>query len=807
MAKKDIEIGVDAAEKSEPKSFDPSNSDARKKRIEEARKLLEENPPEDEVSPEEEKPAEDPETTALGLGSAVLRGTAPTLVESGIGAIGGGIAGGIAGLPAGGVGAIPGALAGARIGATATPLAGQLSDLAVTGVNAAFGTHYTGPKEAVTHFLDKIGVPEPKSSAEKITEAVSQGAAEMYGGAGAFKAAGKLMKGGKAKAVFELMGEKPSQQAVVGGIASGEMEKVKEEGGGTLEQLGKGLGLGILAGTGLSALTPSVKAGLQSLKAVDVPLVEKAANVLRDIAAPQKSVAPTSITETAAKALRGKEPAKIAIAEAAKWEVPIQGLTPSQVSGELGLEQVPQEFLTGSREYQALARKAATTGESEIARRQQEFLGKLSDKGDEILSKAGSKQDLSGLSDELKESILNQVKSYNQAEDELYNEIAKKVDVSSSAEAKNALSEVEKRLAKLKGNEAQLSPIEKSIKEFLSPKKSGELPSIESIYDLKKKVGAFLDKEYTFPTETIAKAKKYYGLLNKDYFNALARPEFQNAAELTKEANSLTVARKKIEDNAIDLFGEKLGTSISGKISRATQAAAKGDAEKIRGILNSVPEAYRPEVVASGMQNAITKQGRLDIDSFVKWYGNLKNQKAAYNALFEQLPSESKYQIDNLYRISENIQKAMAPEAKVGDIKEALNKSVGYVNKIKSIGTGLIAGYITHEAARTLGAPEVLSNVLMNAVTGATVVSSMTKSSKAALQGLDEFLTSGEFAKYVAQAKGNPEIFNKNIPQLMREPVYKKFAKEVGPEAAKTILFSATRTWTPEQIGQPVEQQ
>ena len=179
------------------------------------------------------------------LYAPILRGLAPTATQAGAGiAVGTALApftGGVS-IPLAGGGGI---------------LAGQLADLTVNLVNSNFGTHYTDTKDAVTHVLDKIGVPQSRSSAQKITEAVTEGAAGMYGGAKGF---GELAKTIKPEAVIpmkeriasevtqkfsKLMGERPVEQAVVGGAALGAGEIAKESGMGAGGQLATQLGVGI----------------------------------------------------------------------------------------------------------------------------------------------------------------------------------------------------------------------------------------------------------------------------------------------------------------------------------------------------------------------------------------------------------------------------------------------------------------------------------------------------------------------------------------------------------------------------------
>ena len=75
--KNDIQTGIDAAKENDTKSFDPDDVDARKKRIDKARKLLEEYPPEEPAETTQEEVKAEPETTAAGVSGAVIRGVSP----------------------------------------------------------------------------------------------------------------------------------------------------------------------------------------------------------------------------------------------------------------------------------------------------------------------------------------------------------------------------------------------------------------------------------------------------------------------------------------------------------------------------------------------------------------------------------------------------------------------------------------------------------------------------------------------------------------------------------------------------------
>lgn len=208
-------------------------------------------PEENQVDTEQE-----PSMTGWGVTGAVIRGVSPAAAQAGAGALLG----------------IPFGPPGMAIGAAGGVVAGQLADLTIDLVNSNFGTHYSNTKDAVTHALNYLKIPEPESSGEKIIQAVTEGASQMGGGATALGALSKATMPAEAilpmkeriaseevRKFTKLMGERPVEQALTGAAAGGAMEAIKQEGGGALSQLGGGIGAGIAvpiaAGLGRGALS------------------------------------------------------------------------------------------------------------------------------------------------------------------------------------------------------------------------------------------------------------------------------------------------------------------------------------------------------------------------------------------------------------------------------------------------------------------------------------------------------------------------------------------------------------------------
>jgi len=505
-------------------------------------------------------------------------------------------------------------------------------------------------------------------------------------------------------------------------------------------------------------------------------------------------------------ATKGDVEAKRRLAEAAA------SMTPEvkQAIQKTGLEISP-ELTSASPEFRGIAQTVASVPQSQLARTQAESIQELSKNAENTLEKLKATKDLSTLSSEVKDSITNSIKKHSEKENELYSLIREKAPAETKMEAKSSVDAVLKRIKDLGGRKEALSPIEKSILQQLSSRpvknKAGKIigythPSLEGIYTLKKKIGAFLDKEYVFPTEEIGNAKRYYGLVSDDFNEGIKKFGLQDEYE---SAKYLTKSRKNLEDNAIDLFGKKLSDSISAKISGGAQAAAKGDADKIKNILNLVPDKMKQEVTASAINSAITKGGEFNISNFSKWYGGLKANKESYNALFEHLPESAKSEIDDLYAISKNINDSLSGRVQTGKLTEALKQSEGLASRIRKIAKagalGAAVGIPLKIGATALGAGHGILSQITSAITGAVAGSAAATSKTKALQAADDFLSSPEFAKLVKASAGNPTEFSNAYRLIEKTPLWNRFVKETGLTAAqRASLFSPKSESNEDQI-------
>jgi hypothetical protein len=162
---------------------------------------------------------------------------------------------------------MPGAVTGAAIGGLTT----LVGDPVINAVNTAFGTNYSTPTEAMEYMLTRLGVPQPRSEAEKIIQTAVAGGAGAGGMAGLGRSMQALGTTPQAQAVGQTLAAQPVQQIAGGaaGAATGELagEAAQAMGAGPAVQTAAEL-VGSVAGGAAGARA----AGLRAREAAGIQL-------------------------------------------------------------------------------------------------------------------------------------------------------------------------------------------------------------------------------------------------------------------------------------------------------------------------------------------------------------------------------------------------------------------------------------------------------------------------------------------------------------------------------------------------------
>ena len=214
------------------------------------------------AAPEAPAAPAEPETTFSGLLGAMARGAAPIA--------GGAALGGLMAAPTG-IGIPAGMVAGAGTAA----LTQLIADPAMGLINWAAGTDYPMPSKALEDMLTELGVPEPKTAAERLVQQATAGAAGAVGGAGlartiATPAAGAVSGAETlAQRIAAQAAKQPGAQAFAGGAAGLAGQAAAEEGVGPGGQALAALAGGVAGGALTQARTP------QSLREAQIRSLEK----------------------------------------------------------------------------------------------------------------------------------------------------------------------------------------------------------------------------------------------------------------------------------------------------------------------------------------------------------------------------------------------------------------------------------------------------------------------------------------------------------------------------------------------------
>lgn len=733
-----------------------------------------------------------PETTLGGLAASAARGAGPAALGAAAGALMGGV-------PTGGIGAVPGAALGAGTMVLADPI--------VAGINALFGTHYTQPSDAVRHYLTQLGVPKPDTSAERIVEAASRGVGEAAGGVGIGRT---MMQAARptVRAIGASMAEQPVQQIASGVGAEVASQAAKEAGYGPAGQLLAGLGGGIGAG---------ISPGSFTRQATQKP-----------------------IGATVSAAVKGDKAALQSLAEAGAADPAVR-----KAASDLGLnvEEIPDYLLSKNPQFQSVAASVASVPQSVLKLETDQALQSLKTRADGIIEQLGGTTDLSQLSSKVESTTKSMRDELRSKVDKIYNEDLKAlIPEKTPTKADNAIAFAKDRLDKFNGDVSQLNRLDKLVLGLQSgarslskdeigviddqirtlnaqraagdrtPELANRISELEAskgqkvsspttfytVDELRKKVGEKTRNPNSplFADADAGLAKAYYGLLSKDIDAAASAV---GADVLIAEKNDLVKKQKALEDGYVSLFGKEGQKSMGKALQDATRGLAnKAAYTEYAKLLSNVPKELRQEVAVSSLVSAFGRDmvaENFTPSTFVKWYDGLMSNQQSKNALFSNVPPQTKQFLDNLYKYSSNIKDALAEKIPTGRLTTSLQAPT---TALQNVLTAVKKAGIAAGVATTL---EPVTGSTLSAAIAGSIAASASKDTAPILKAADDLLVSPQFRDLVKAAKANPDAFTRAAENTVQSSAFKKFADAVNlPAAQRNALFLTTRLEEPQPL-------
>ena len=447
----------------------------------------------------------------------------------------------------------------------------------------------------------------------------------------------------------------------------------------------------------------------------------------------------------------------------------------------LKIEQYLQpDHLTSNQAYRELAQAVKSIPGSQARAAELTGLEAVGKQADDLITQIGGMTDLSRMNQAVRTNLSQTVANLERRANTAYDDLRQNIPAQTRGPADNVLAFVEQRALDLDGPK-NLSPLEKAVRSKLSPKEIKDAdgnvigmrqPTYALIDDVRRDIGAAARQQGAFKDADTGLAKRLYALIDDDQF-ALA--EAAGRGEQYRLAKSLVAMRKGFEDDMVSLFGRELDQSLVTKLSTATTALSKGDADKLIKVLQAIPEDMRQMVAASALNTAFgkaTQNGALNFNTYANWYEGLLQNKQAYAALMNNLPQPARKALSDLYRVSNNVRKATRERITTGRIQAVQQELQGadtLLSNIFNVAKRAAVGIPAEAATTAVGLP--------GAGIASGLTAALTKGVKPeVLKAADELIASPEFQRLAVEGATKTTPSQSTIRSVALSAAFRRFA-------------------------------
>jgi hypothetical protein len=348
-----------------------------------------------------------------------------------------------------------------------------------------------------------------------------------------------------------------------------------------------------------------------------------------------------------------------------------------KIAQELGLNTdiLPASWFSDNQQFIEFYQALKNVNASILSPIEREGLEQTAKAADRLVKEAGGTTDISDLDERVKGKFAELIDTLETQSNAIYEMLGTRVPGGTAAPAKNTLALIEKKLSTRNKDISALDPVSRDILQRISPKKleDGTLqqPTYDIIDDVRRDIGNALGrKSGPYADAKRRELKEFYDALTDDQDAVLSSEGLDKDLQTAK---SLVASRKRLEEKSIKLFGKDIAKSLVPELKGAVDAAKKGDASKIKRVMNSLPEDLRPEVAASALHYLLNTGGRgadraVSIAGFVDAFEGLQRNRAARDALFEYLTPEAREKIGKFYTFAKGVHRAISAVPKNGNI-------------------------------------------------------------------------------------------------------------------------------------------
>lgn len=447
----------------------------------------------------------------------------------------------------------------------------------------------------------------------------------------------------------------------------------------------------------------------------------------------------------------------------------------------LKIEQYLQpDHLTSNQAYRELAQAVKSVPGSQARAAEIAGLEQVGKQADDLITRIGGMTDLSRMNQAVRTQLDQTVTTLERQANKVYDDLRTNVPAQTRGPADSVLTFVEQRALDLDGPQ-NLSSLEKSVRRKLTPREikdeTGNVvgmryPTYALIDDVRRDIGAAARQQGPFADADTGLAKRLYALIDDDQFNLA---ETVGRGDQYRLAKSLVSMRKGFEDDMVSLFGKQLDQSLVTKLSTATQALTKGDADKLVNILKAIPQDMRQMVAASALNTAFgkaTQNGALNFNTYANWYEGLLQNKQAYAALMNNLPQSARKSLSDLYRVADNVRKATRERITTGRIQAVQQELQGadtLVGNIFNVAKRAAIGLPAEAATTAVGLP--------GAGIASGLTAALTKGVKTeVIKAADELIASPAFQRLAVEGATTTTPNAATVKAVAMSAAFRRFA-------------------------------
>lgn len=369
---------------------------------------------------------------------------------------------------------------------------------------------------------------------------------------------------------------------------------------------------------------------------------------------------------------------------------------------ELGVTAEPlASFASKNPQFVAIEQGLASVPASALDVQTRTFITDLAGRADNLIERLGGTLDKGQLNIDFKRNAMETIDSLGKSADDVYGTLSKILPKEGRHPAPNTvrfiqekakeLGGVDKLPSRLKGVLRDLSSkttTKKGLASVVTGKRTATTevinPTLGKIDQVRREVGQALNTR-------LGKFKDVESGLNKALYGNLAKDQEAIAVaggfgEIAESAKGLIIQRKGLEENLVTLLGKDLNQALSVNVAGAVKGLAKNDIGRFNKVIDAIPKAQRPEIVLSALNDVFRGTGvgqqSLNPTQFVKWFENINRSPAVKKALFENLPKGTEKAVNNLFKVSSGISRALGNRVTTGRLNAMFNQETGFLRRM-----------------------------------------------------------------------------------------------------------------------------